>query len=51
MFKRLIADYFECSLGEADHYIDILGISVRTILWEMGVEEKETNELIKKAKL
>ena len=46
-----VADYFECSLGEADHYIDILGISVRTILWEMGVEEKETNELIKKAKL
>ena len=37
--------------NEADHYIDILGISVRTILWEMGVEEKETNELIKKAKL
>lgn len=46
-----IADYYECSLGEADHYIDILGISVRSILWKMGVEEAETEKLIQKAKL
>jgi endoglucanase Acf2 len=42
-----VADYFECSLGEADHYIDILGINIRTILWEMGIEEKETDKLLK----
>jgi hypothetical protein len=35
-----VADYFECSLGEADHYIDILGINIRTILWEMGSRRK-----------
>ena len=46
-----IADYYECSLGEADHYIDILGISVRSILWKMGVEEAETEKLIQKVKL
>jgi len=46
-----IADYYGCSLGEADHYIDILGISVRSILWKMGVEEAETEKLIQKAKL
>jgi len=46
-----IADYYECSLGEADYYIDILGISVRSILWKMGVEEDETEKLIKKALL
>ena len=46
-----ITDYYECSLGEADHYIDILGISVRSILWKMGVEEAETEKLIQKAKL
>ncbi len=47
-----IADYLECSLGEADEYIDILqDIGVRGILWKMGVEEDETEKLIKKAKL
>jgi|TARA_B100001094_G_scaffold261084_1_gene261742 hypothetical protein len=46
-----VADYYECSLGEADYYIDILGISVRSILWKMGVEEDETEKLIKKALL
>ena len=47
-----IADYLECSLGEADQYIDILqDIGVRSILWKMGVEEDETEKLIKKAKL
>ena len=47
-----IADYLECSLGEADEYIDLLqDIGVRDILWKMGVEEDETEKLIKKAKL
>jgi hypothetical protein len=47
-----IADYLECSLGEADRYIDILQVvGVRSILWKMGVEEDETEKLIKKAKL
>jgi len=46
-----VAEYFECSLGEADHYIDILGGGVRSILWDMGVEEKEAEKLINKAKL
>jgi len=43
-----IAEYFECSLGEADHYIDILReTGVRSILWNMGVDEKEQNKLVK----
>ncbi|MDB4344448.1 hypothetical protein OAA18_00020 [bacterium] len=47
-----IADYLECSLGEADEYIDLLqDVGVRSILWKMGVEEDETEKLIKKAKL
>ena len=47
-----IADYLECSLGEADEYIYLLqDIGVRDILWKMGVEEDETEKLIKKAKL
>jgi len=47
-----IAEYLECSLGEADEYIDILQeYGVRGILWKMGVEEDETEKLIKKAKL
>ena len=47
-----IAEYLECSLGEADEYIDILQEhGVRGILWKMGVEEDETEKLIKKAKL
>ena len=48
---QYVAEYFECSLGEADHYIDILGSGVRSILWDMGVEEKEAEKLINKAKL
>ena len=33
-------------------YIDIIRESgVRGILWEMGINEKETDKLIKKAKL
>ena len=47
-----VADYFDCSLGEAEEYIDIIRVTgVRGILWEMGVNEKETEKLIKQAKL
>jgi len=47
-----VAEYLEVGLGEADLYIDILQeIGVRSILWKMGVDEEETEELIKKAKL
>jgi len=47
-----IAEYLECSLGEADMYVDILQEhGVRGILWKMGVDENETEKLIKKALL
>jgi hypothetical protein len=47
-----VAEYLECSLGEADQYIDILQeVGIRSILWKMGVNEEETEKLIKKAKL
>jgi len=47
-----ISDYFEVSLGEADEYIYILQeYGVRDILWKMGVNEDETEKLIKKAEL
>ena len=47
-----VAEYLECSLGEADEYIDILqSYGVKDILWKMGVDEKETIKLIKKAML
>jgi hypothetical protein len=50
--SEYVAEYFSCSLGEADHYIDILkATNVRGILWDMGVEEKEVEKIIKKAKL
>lgn len=50
--EEYIAKYFDCSLGEAEHYIDILrGTGVREILNEMGVDPKESDKLIKKAKL
>jgi hypothetical protein len=50
--EEYVAKYFDCSLGEAEHYIDILrGTGVREILNEMGVESKESDKLIKKAKL
>jgi len=43
-----VAKYFECSLGEADHYIDILReTGVRGILGEMGVDIKEQDKLFK----
>jgi hypothetical protein len=44
-----IAKYYECSLGEADHYIDIIRESgVRDILWKMGIDQKEQDKLLKK---
>ena len=47
-----VAEYFQCSLGEADHYIDILRrVGIEGILWDMGVEEKEIQKLFKQAKL
>jgi len=47
-----VSEYFVCSLGEAEHYIDILReAGVRGILHEMGVQEKEAEKLIKSAKL
>jgi len=47
-----IADHFECGLGEAEHYIDIIRAEgVRGILWKMGVNEEETEKLIKKANI
>ena len=50
--EEYVAKYFDCSLGEAEHYIDILrDTGVKSILDEMGVEEKEIKKLLKKAKL
>jgi hypothetical protein len=50
--SEYIADYLECSLGEADEYISILQEhGVRSILWSMGVDDNETEKLIKKAEL
>ena len=43
-----VAKYFECGLGEAEEYIDILRVyGLRDILWKMGVDEKETEKLLK----
>lgn len=49
---KYVSNYYHCSLGEAEEYIDIIReAGVRGILWELGVNEKETDKLIKKAKL
>ena len=49
---KYVSEYYQCSFGEAEEYIDIIReAGVRGILWEMGVDEKETDKLIKKAKL
>lgn len=49
---KYVSEYYQCSLGEAEEYIDIIRESgVRGILWEMGVSDKDTDKLIKKAKL
>ena len=43
-----IFSYYECSLGEAEEYIDILRESgVKSILTKLGVEEKEQKKLLK----
>ena len=43
-----IALYYECSLGEAEEYIDILREhGVKNILNKLGVEEKEQKKLLK----
>ena len=43
-----VAKYFECSLGEAEEYMDILREKgVRGILYKMGVEDKEIEKLLK----
>ena len=43
-----IANYFECSFGEAEEYIDILRDSgVKSILTKLGIEEKEQKKLLK----
>jgi hypothetical protein len=43
-----VAKYFECSLGEAEEYIDILRENgVRSVLYEMGLDEKEAKKLMK----
>jgi len=45
---KYISEYFECSFGEADEYIDILReTGVRSILWKMGLTLKEQDKLVK----
>jgi hypothetical protein len=45
---RYVASYYECSLGEANEYIDILRENgVKDILNKMGVDEKEQKKLLK----
>jgi hypothetical protein len=45
---RHVASYYECSLGEAEEYVDILRESgVKSILTKMGVEEKDIKKLLK----
>jgi hypothetical protein len=44
-----VAKHFECSLGEAEEYIDILReAGTRSILYRMGIEDKEIEKLLKK---
>jgi hypothetical protein len=44
-----IAKYFECGIGEAEEYMDILREEgVRGILYRMGVDDKEADKLLKK---
>lgn len=43
-----VSRHFECSLGEAEEYIDILRENgVRSILYKMGIEDKEIDKLLK----
>ena len=44
-----VAKHFECSLGEAEEYIDILReAGTRNVLYRMGIEDKEIEKLLKK---
>ena len=44
-----VAKHFECGLGEAEEYIDILrDHGTRSILYKMGIDEKEVEKLLKK---
>jgi len=44
-----VAKHFECSLGEAEEYIDILReAGTRSVLYRMGIEDKEIEKLLKK---
>ena len=44
-----VAKNFECSLGEAEEYIDILrDHGTRKVLYDMGMDEKEVEKLLKK---
>jgi hypothetical protein len=43
-----VAKHFECSLGEAEEYMDILRENgVRGILYKMGITVKEAHKLLK----
>jgi len=43
-----IAEYFQCSLGEAEEYLDILREhGARRVLYDMGVDDKEADKLLK----
>jgi len=43
-----IATYYECSLGEAEEYADILkDTGVKSILKQLGVDDKEIKKLLK----
>jgi hypothetical protein len=45
---KYVANYYECSLGEAEEYIDILReTGVKSILTKLGIEEKEQKKLLK----
>ena len=50
--SEYVAEYWDCSLGEADEYIPLLQkTGLRSMLWKMGVDEDETEKLISKIKL
>jgi hypothetical protein len=43
-----IAEYFQCSLGEAEEYLDILReVGARRVLYDMGIDDKEIKKLLK----
>ena len=43
-----VAKHFECSLGEAEEYMDLLREhGVRGVLYRMGITDKEADKLLK----